>query len=204
MTFSTAIICRSWRACAQPVLGASAELVAGWLAGWLAGLVVGGAASRSDAKAGSRLAALCLGALITLAAAMLTATPARAEVALVSAPRGLAVGGHDVVAFFQDGAAIPGQQDHAILWRGAIWRFASSQNQEEFERNPRAFAPRFGGYCAYALSQGYLAPGNPTLWVIADGRLYLLNNPSALAAWEAERLRLIADAEQQWPAVLRK
>ncbi|MFS4582594.1 YHS domain-containing (seleno)protein [Phaeobacter sp. C3_T13_0] len=127
-----------------------------------------------------------------------------ADPALVSVSRGMAVGGHDVVAFFDTGAAVLGRENNAIQWRGAIWRFASAQNQEQFEANPRAYAPRFGGYCAYALSQGYLAPGNPTLWVISDGRLYLLNNPGALAAWEAEQQALISVAEGHWPTVLRK
>ncbi|WP_254683338.1 YHS domain-containing (seleno)protein [Phaeobacter sp. LSS9] len=151
----------------------------------------------------SMMAVLAVGSVVALAAT-LTPETARADPALVSAPKGVAAGGHDVVAFFQDGTAVLGQQTHAILWHGAVWRFASSQNQERFELNPRAYAPRFGGYCAYALSKGYLAPGNPSLWVIADGRLYLLNNPSALAAWQAERQALIAAAEGRWPKILRK
>ncbi|WP_096707042.1 YHS domain-containing (seleno)protein [Phaeobacter gallaeciensis] len=151
----------------------------------------------------STMAVLGVGSVVALAA-VLTPETARADPALVSAPRGVAVGGHDVVAFFQDGTAVLGQQTHAILWHGAVWRFASSQNQERFELNPRAYAPRFGGYCAYALSKGYLAPGNPALWVIADGRLYLLNNPTALAAWQAERQALISAAEGRWPKILRK
>ncbi|WP_237028981.1 YHS domain-containing (seleno)protein [Phaeobacter porticola] len=128
----------------------------------------------------------------------------QADPALVSASRGVAVGGHDVVAFFQVNSSVLGHPDHAIMWRGAIWRFASTQNQQQFEANPRAYAPQFGGYCAYALSQGYLAPGNPSLWVIADGRLYLLNNANALTAWTAERPALIVAAQGNWPRVLQR
>ncbi|AUQ67185.1 hypothetical protein PhaeoP78_02334 [Phaeobacter inhibens] len=165
---------------------------------------MGGPASRRlGAALRSMVAVLGIGSVVAMAATLMPET-ARADPALVSAPRGVAVGGHDVVAFFQDGTAVLGQQTHAILWHGAVWRFATSQNQERFELNPRAYAPRFGGYCAYALSKGYLAPGDPALWVIADGRLYLLNNPSALAAWQAEQQALISAAEGRWPKILRK
>ena len=73
----------------------------------------------------------------------------------------------------------------------------------QFEANPRAYAPVFGGYCAYAVSQGYLAHGDPRLWRIEDGELFLLNNASVEAIWQAAEPELMQAARGNWPAVLR-
>ena len=131
-------------------------------------------------------AALSLGVL--LAAPMASAGPA-----LVSSHEGLAAEGQDVVTFFSSDGPVAGVQSHAIMWRGAIWRFASAQNLALFEANPHA----------YALSQGIVKRGDPGLFVISDGRLFLLNNPRALARWQAEQDQLLIKAEGHWPRILK-
>lgn len=128
---------------------------------------------------------------------------ARADTPIFSARDGIALGGYDVVAFFEDQHAVSGSAKHALMWKGVVWHFASSANQARFEANPRAYAPVFGGYCAYAMSQGYLAPGNPQLWVIDGGELLLLNNASVQGIWQGEAEQLMQGARANWPAVLR-
>jgi uncharacterized RDD family membrane protein YckC len=145
-------------------------------------------------------------ALAVILALLAFAVPpgaARADTGLFATRAGVAVGGYDVVAFFQHGVAQPGHQRNAVMWKGANWHFASAASRARFESNPRAFAPAFGGYCAYAMSRGVLVPGDPQLWVIVDGRLFLLNNPEAQQKWRARKEELIARAKQNWPAILR-
>lgn len=127
----------------------------------------------------------------------------RAEPSIFSAREGIAIGGYDVVAFFDAQRAISGSAEHALMWKGVVWHFASDDNQARFEANPRAYAPVFGGYCAYAISQGYLAPGNPELWVMEGGQLFLLNNERVHTAWQGDREDLMQVAQDNWPAVLR-
>ncbi|MGR3759867.1 YHS domain-containing (seleno)protein [Roseobacteraceae bacterium NS-SX3] len=144
---------------------------------------------------------LLLAAVLTFA---LPLRPAQAEIAVFSAQHGLAIGGYDTVAFFDEGRAVAGQPRHSVMWKGVIWRFASARNRQRFESNPRAYAPRFGGYCAYAMSRGHLNSGNPQLWVIWDGRLYLLNNEGVREIWLRAPDDRIATAQGFWPDVLRK
>lgn len=35
-----------------------------------------------------------------------------------------------------------------------------------FEANPEAYAPQYGGYCAYAVSKGDTATTDPEAWTI--------------------------------------
>lgn len=129
---------------------------------------------------------------------------AGAETAVFSSRSGVAIGGYDAVAFFKHGAAEHGRRTHAVMWKGVVWRFASARNRAQFEANPRAYAPAFGGYCAYAMSKGMLHEGNPLLWAIVDGELFLLNNKQVHVLWRADTAQMIAAARLHWPAALRK
>src|SRR6056297_3913885 len=62
----------------------------------------------------------------------------------VYAPQGVAIRGTDPVAYFTEGRAVPGTQDHSFEWNGATWHFASAENREAFAEEPARFAPQYG------------------------------------------------------------
>jgi len=113
-----------------------------------------------------------------------------------------AVGGFDAVAFFAHGRPVEGSRSHRHRWMDADWRFASADNMRRFAGDPERYAPRFGGYCSWAVAQGYLAAGNPRFWKIVDGRLYLNFDADVQRMWEADIPGFIARAERNWPGVL--
>ena len=115
---------------------------------------------------------------------------------------GLAIGGTDPVAYFRAGSAVPGDLGFALMWHGATWAFATAENMESFEMNPDAYAPQFGGYCAFAVAQGALAPTVPDAWTIYEGRLYLNNSLSVREQWAADIPGYLARAAEQWPGIL--
>ena len=150
--------------------------------------------------------------LMILLAAMLgmlaSAAPAAAAAGMTAAPavsadaRGVAIRGYDPVAFFTAGRPVAGKAEHSLVWNGATWRFASAASLAAFKAAPARFAPQFGGYCAWAVSQHYLAPGDPNFWKIVDGKLYLNANARAKELWEADQAEAIARGHANWPAVL--
>ncbi len=111
---------------------------------------------------------------------------------------GLAVRGYDAVAFFAEEAAVRGNPTFEFTWNGAKWLFASAENLNKFKTDPAAFAPQFGGYCSYAVSHGYTADGDPQMWKIFDGKLYLNYNKEAKEAWEKNQDNYIKDGEKNW------
>jgi len=129
--------------------------------------------------------------------------PALADQPMFHAEEGLAIGGYDTVAFFVERRPVLGHSDHAVMWKGAVWQFVSADNQRRFESDPRFYAPVFGGYCAYAVSQGYLMSGSPQAWQIVDNELYLLFNSSVQEIWRSEMSELIVMGRSNWPDVLR-
>ena len=115
---------------------------------------------------------------------------------------GVGAGGYDVVSYFKDGAPKKGSAEYAASYGGAKWYFSSAENMKTFQASPGKYAPAYGGYCAYAVANGVTAAGNPRLWKIVGGRLYLNLNAAAQSRWKADIPGNISSANANWPTVL--
>ena len=117
--------------------------------------------------------------------------------------RGIAIKGYDPVAYHKDGKPAKGSGEYEVKWKDAKWRFASAEHRDLFEADPERYAPRYGGYCAWAVSQGYTAGVDPkNAWTIVEGRLYLNYNVEIKEKWEKDIPGNIAKANANWPGVL--
>ncbi|WOR16131.1 YHS domain-containing (seleno)protein [Hyphomonas sp. FCG-A18] len=115
-----------------------------------------------------------------------------------------AVEGHDAVAYFTQGKPVKGSKDFSTEYQGAEFRFASAENLETFKADPAKYAPQYGGYCAWAVSQGMTAKGDANHWAIVDGKLYLNYNKKIQNTWNEDRASFIVKADAEWPNVLTK
>lgn len=112
-----------------------------------------------------------------------------------------ALGGYDPVSYFATGRPGHGSRDLALKWRGMIWQFESAEHRSLFEANPAAYRPRFGGYCVISIAEGQPMPGDPTIFLIRDGRLYLLQSAEDRDRFESDDGAILAAAERQWRAL---
>ena len=144
--------------------------------------------------------------LVLLALALIAGTgaPAGAAASLNLARGGLALHGYDPGAYFEEGKPVKGQAAHSLSWMGATWRFASAPNKKAFQAGPERYAPQYGGYCAWAVSEGYTADIDPNAWRIVNGKLYLNYSKSIQGRWEKDIPGHIAKADRNWPGVLKK
>lgn len=142
--------------------------------------------------------------LVLLAAPVAAAVPAASKPAPEVSMEAdqLAVGGYDVTAYFLEGKPVRGSKTHQLQYKGATWQFASGDALTRFKADPAAYEPQFGGYCAWAVSQGYIAPGDPEQWKVVDGKLYLNFNARAKELWEADQAGAIKRGQANWPGVL--
>ena len=145
---------------------------------------------------------MLIAALLVVTQVAAFAPRAMAATPQINAEDGIAVDGTDVVAYFTQGAPVAGDPAIALDYMGVTWRFSSDANREAFTANPAAYAPQYGGYCAYAVSQGYTAPTVPEAWTIVDDKLYLNFSTSVKHRWERDIPGHIAAANANWPAVL--
>lgn len=117
---------------------------------------------------------ISLQACIAAAALLFCATtfaqsgaPAQARVALK---------GYDPVAYFTEGKPMKGSPAIAYDFDEARYYFASPKHRDLFAGNPDQYAPRFGGYCTGSMSRGVKNEGDPEIWVIEEGRLYVFGS----------------------------
>ncbi|HKL65907.1 MAG TPA: YHS domain-containing (seleno)protein [Roseovarius sp.] len=122
----------------------------------------------------------------------------------VYAPDGVAIRGTDPVAYFTEGTAVPGTPDHALEWNGATWHFASADNRAAFADDPGAYAPQYGGFCAWAVAEkGKLYSTQPDNWAIVDDKLYLNFNDDIQARWQEDIPGFIEAGDERWPEILK-
>lgn len=136
------------------------------------------------------------------ATAVAVSLPAQAQQASHYLGEGLALSGYDPVAYFTDRKATQGSADFAADWDGVTWHFASAANRDAFLGNPTAYAPQYGGYCAYAVSQGYTASADPHAWSIHKDKLYVNFNRSVQGLWSLRKNHHVKQGDANWPSVL--
>jgi YHS domain-containing protein len=146
--------------------------------------------------------------LMFLGLAACAATPGRVhqskQVDEINNQRGLALQGYDPVAYFREGKPAIGDAAFTSTWHGVTYRFTSAENREAFLADPETYAPQFGGYCAYAVSRGTTANGDPHQWAIVNDRLFLNNNALAMTLWNEDRPGNIKAGDENWPLISKR
>lgn len=141
--------------------------------------------------------------LAAAAGAWFIVQPTVHAAAPVFAEDGLAIGGYDPVAYFTEGQPVEGDPAHTVDWRGAEWRFASAANRDRFLESPEAYAPAYGGFCAWAVAaKGELYSTQPDNWTIHEGRLFLNYNDAIQEKWEKDIPGFVTEGDRRWPEIL--
>lgn len=120
----------------------------------------------------------------------------------VYAKDGVAIGGADPVAYFNQATFVPGSDEHTHDWQGVTWQFSNAENRDLFANAPEDYAPQYGGHCAWAVAaKNALVPIDPEAWSVVDGRLYLNANKRVQSNWEKDIPGFIATANTNWPGL---
>lgn len=116
---------------------------------------------------------------------------------------GLALLGHDPVAYFPEGGGKPkkGLVTLTLEHEGVHYRFASEANQKLFRATPTKYEPRYGGWCAYAMADRNKVEIDPESFLVTDGKLYLFFKAwyaDTRAKWLQDEKRLKEKADRAW------
>lgn len=112
-----------------------------------------------------------------------------------------AIRGYDPVAYFNQNMPIKGNAEFLFKHNGAKWLFSSQKNLEAFKANPEKYTPQYGGYCAYAISNGSTASIKPEFFTIHDNKLYLNYSKSVYNKWTKKKEGYISEANSKWPEI---
>ena len=112
--------------------------------------------------------------------------------------KGVAAQGYDVVAYFESNKAIQGNSEINTEYNKAKYFFFSEKNKKAFLVNPAKYAPQYGGYCAYGVSENHASPTDPQAFTIVDDKLYLNYNLKVKELWSKDREARIVKANENW------
>jgi YHS domain-containing protein len=113
----------------------------------------------------------------------------------------VALQGYDPVAYFTRGQAVRGDRRISAEHNGVTYHFSNADDKAMFLARPDKYAPQYGGFCAYGTAHDLKLTGDPELWDIVDGKLYLVSNPEAMRAWQQERPSYISRADAIWARI---
>ena len=114
---------------------------------------------------------------------------------------GILLKGYDPVAYFTGGAPLKGSASFTVTHKGATFLFASAANRDAFVKEPEKYLPAYGGFCAFGVASGYKVDGDPMVWKIVDGKLYVNINRSIGRRFNADTASYIKQADIKWPAM---
>lgn len=116
-------------------------------------------------------------------------------------PDRVALAGHDPVAYFTVQRAVAGDPAFTVEHEGAVYRFASTANRDAFAARPAAYAPQYGGFCAFGAAHGGKYDIDPTQFRIVGGKLYLNKDAVVSRLWQQDIAGHIELGDTRWPAI---
>lgn len=111
------------------------------------------------------------------------------------------VQGYDLVSYHTANGPTRGNGHHVSVHEGVTYLFSSKENRKTFERNPTKYLPAYGGFCAFGVSVGKKFVGDPEVWKIVDGRLYLNLDENIQKQWSKDIPGRIGLADKNWPII---
>jgi YHS domain-containing protein len=117
---------------------------------------------------------------------------------------GLGLKGYDPVAYFTENRPVKGNPQFVSTYNGARYQFASAANKATFDANPAKYEPQFGGFCAYAASEGHTAKIEPEAFEILNGRLLLQYDLDVREMFNKDPQGRLKKADSNWPGLVEK
>lgn len=121
---------------------------------------------------------------------------------------GVAIKGYDTVAYFTEGQAMKGSEEHAYEWLGTPWHFANTKHRDLFVADPVKYAPQYGGYCTVGMGLDGHAAENidpENAWRIIKGKLYFVYDATYVEELDGPaQEEWLANAEANWPSTKKK
>jgi YHS domain-containing protein len=117
---------------------------------------------------------------------------------------GVAIQGHDPVAFFTDNKPVKGKPEFVARHGGATYLFATKEHRDSFKADPAKYEPAFGGYCAFGVSKNRLIEIDVDAFQIVDGKLLLQYSKGIREDFNKDAKGNLTKANANWPGLVEK
>lgn len=110
----------------------------------------------------------------------------------------------DPTSYSSNKAPHVGAAEYTASSEGAIYRFGSSSMRDRFIAEPAKYKPAFGGFCATGAALGKKLDGDPQIFRIYNGQLYVFVHQQAAEIWDKDPAGTLAKANANWPKIRSK
>jgi len=118
---------------------------------------------------------------------------------------GVVLDGYDVVSYRTEDKATKGLPKLSAKYDNVTFNFSTKKHLDMFVKNPKLYAPKYNGFCAWAASQGNKVPANSDTFKMYNGDLLVFFNDQFKGSkfntklpWNAEEKKLFSQAEINW------
>ncbi len=112
-----------------------------------------------------------------------------------------AVQGYDLVSYHTAKRPLRGNGHFVAEHEGVTYLFVDAENLAAFQKDPERYVPAYGGWCAFGVSVGKKFVGDPEVWRVVDGRLYLNLDANIQDDWLKDVPGRIRKADANWPQI---
>ena len=116
----------------------------------------------------------------------------------------IAIRGYDVVSYHTAKRPLRGSGHLVTSYKGATYMFSSVENLETFKSDPEKYVPAYNGYCAFGVALGKKFIGDPEIWRVVDGTLYLNLDANIQDRWLEDVPGQIKTADTNWKTIATK
>ena len=143
---------------------------------------------------------LALGLALLMSAAVSASAPS-AQAAFNVDASGVMLHGYDPMGPFYKNKALPGNGRFRAKWGGGTYWFSSAEYRRWFLSDPDRFVPRYGGFCAMAVTRGKKVDADPNFYVRRASGVYLFANNEEMRAWLSDEAAHEALAKARWEQI---
>ena len=109
--------------------------------------------------------------------------------------------GYDLVSYHTGEKPVRGDGKNVAVLDGTTYLFASEENKKAFEKDPERYLPAYGGYCAFGVAINKKFIGDPEVWKVVDGTLYLNLDKNIQSNWNQDIQGNITKADWNWTGI---
>jgi YHS domain-containing protein len=116
--------------------------------------------------------------------------------------KGIALSSYDALSYFTSAPdPIPGVKELSYEYKGSKFYFITGAHLHTFAGDPEHYAPQYGGFDAYGVSQGRKVGAHPRIFAVVGGKLYLFSDTESRKNWKKDIPGNVARASEQWSEV---
>ena len=112
-----------------------------------------------------------------------------------------ALKGYCPASYQMYGEARLGNHQAVVTHRDAHYRLTDDKALEAFKKDPDKYIPAYGGLCADAMSSKRRHAGDPTVFLVIEGRTFLFFDDAARIRFQSNPTENIKKADENWPLI---